>query len=62
LVDRELYLVRSWTCDRARCKAAGIPQDTVFAIKPELAWRMIERGVAAGVPFGWFAARLPKRA
>jgi SRSO17 transposase len=54
LVDRELYLPRSWTEDRARCEAAGIPQDTVFATKPELAWRMIERAITAGVPFGWF--------
>jgi len=55
LVDRELYLPRSWTEDAARCEAAGIPQDTVFATKPELAWRMIERALTAGVPFGWFA-------
>jgi SRSO17 transposase len=55
LVDRELYLPRSWTCDRARCEAAGIPPSTAFATKPELAWRMIERARAAGVPFGWFA-------
>ena len=55
LVDRELYLPKSWTADRARCEAAGIPQGTAFATKPELAWRMIGRAVAAGVPFGWFA-------
>jgi SRSO17 transposase len=55
LVDRELYLPQSWTSDPGRCKAAGIPQDTGFATKPELAWRMIERATTAGVPFGWFA-------
>jgi len=55
LVDRELYLPQSWTCDRARCQTAGIPPDTTFATKPELAWRMTERARAAGVPFGWFA-------
>ncbi|MHB1596530.1 MAG: IS701 family transposase [Streptosporangiaceae bacterium] len=55
LVDRELHLPRSWTSDRARCDAAGIPEDTVFATKPELAWRMVQRAVAARVPFGWFA-------
>ena len=55
LIDRELYLPRSWTADPARCQAAGIPQGTGFATKPELAWRMIERAIAAGVPFGWFA-------
>jgi SRSO17 transposase len=55
LVDRELYVPKSWTCDRARCDAAGIPPDTAFATKPELAWRMIERAITARVPFGWFA-------
>lgn len=34
-VDRELYIPRSWTCDR--CRAAGLGEDTVFATKPELA-------------------------
>ena len=56
LIDRELYLPRSWTADPARCRAAGIPDDTGFATKPQLARRMIERAIAAGVPFGWFAA------
>jgi SRSO17 transposase len=52
--ERELYLPQSWTADTARCAAAGIPADIVFATKPELA-RMIERARGAGVPFGWFA-------
>ena len=56
LIDRELYLPRPWTADPARCQAAGIPEDTQFATKPELAWRMIERAITAGVPFAWFAA------
>ena len=55
LIDRELYLPQSWTADPARCQAAGIPAGTRFATKPELAWRMIERALGAGVPFGWFA-------
>ena len=50
LIDRELYLPRSWTADPARCQAAGIPEGTEFATKPELARRMIERALAAGVP------------
>ncbi len=29
LIDRELYLPRSWTGDPARCRAAGIPDGTV---------------------------------
>lgn len=36
-VDRQLYVPRSWTSDRDRCRAAGLGEDTVFATKPELA-------------------------
>jgi SRSO17 transposase len=56
LIDRELYLPRSWTGDRDRCAAAGIDADVAFATKPELARQMIERTMNAGVPFGWFTA------
>jgi len=56
LIDRELYLPRSWTGDPARCRAAGIPGGTAFATKPQLARRMIGRAVTAGVPFAWTAA------
>jgi SRSO17 transposase len=55
LIDRELYLPKSWTGDPERCAAAGIPANTAFATKPQLARRMIERAVAAGVAFGWVA-------
>jgi SRSO17 transposase len=55
LIDRELYLPKSWTSDPERCAAAGIPENTAFATKPQLARRMIERAVAAGVAFGWVA-------
>jgi SRSO17 transposase len=56
LIDRELYLPRSWTCDPARCAAAGIPADTGFATKPALARRMIARALDAGTPASWTAA------
>jgi SRSO17 transposase len=56
LIDRELYLPRSWTDDPRRCRAAGIPDTAGFATKPQLAWRMIERAIRAKVPFTWFAA------
>jgi SRSO17 transposase len=55
LIDRELYLPKSWTSDPARCAAAGIPADVTSATKPQLARRMIERAVAAKVPFAWVA-------
>jgi len=56
LIDRELYLPQQWAEDEDRCAKAGIPEDTGFATKPELARQMIERAIAAGVPFRWFAA------
>jgi SRSO17 transposase len=56
LIDRELYLPKSWTEDRDRCREAGIPDETEFATKPQLAQAMISRAIAAGVPFAWFTA------
>jgi SRSO17 transposase len=55
LLDRELYLPQSWTEDRARCQAAGIPEDIQFATKPMLGKRMLERAFQAGMPSGWVA-------
>jgi SRSO17 transposase len=56
LIDRELYLPESWTGDRDRCRAAGVPDEVEFATKPRQAIAMLARAVAAGVPFGWVTA------
>lgn len=56
LIDRELYLPRSWTDDRDRCRAAGIPDEAQFATKARLAQRLLQRALDAGVPFSWFTA------
>jgi SRSO17 transposase len=57
LIDRELYLPVSWTDDRDRCTAAGVPDEVEFATKPELVVRMLERVHAAGRLSGcWFTA------
>src|SRR5215472_1246011 len=56
LIDRELYIPKSWTGDRDRCRAAGIPDDVGFATKPQLAQAMLARAIEAGVPFAWFTA------
>lgn len=55
LIDRALYLPRSWTQDADRCAVAGIPTDTGFATKPALATAMISRAVEAVVPAAWVA-------
>ncbi len=56
LLDRELYLPQSWTEDRARCRAAGIPDEVQFQTKPMLGKRMLERAFQAGMPCAWVAA------
>ena len=56
LIDRELYLPRSWTEDRERCAGAGIGEEVEFATKPELAQRMLARLVDAGRCPPWFTA------
>ena len=57
LIDRELYVPEeSWFGDPERCKEAGIPEDVTFATRPRQARVMIERIIAAGLPFAWFAA------
>jgi SRSO17 transposase len=56
LIDRELYLPKSWTDDRERCREAGISDDVAFATKPELARQMLERAQAAQVTADWVTA------
>src|SRR5689334_20273415 len=55
-IDRALYLPRDWTKNPARLRAAHVPEAVEFTTKPRLALDMIERAIAAGVPFGWVAA------
>jgi SRSO17 transposase len=54
-IDRALYLPKAWTDDRTRMAAAHVPRGTHFRTKPQLAAAMIERAIAADVPFGWVA-------
>jgi SRSO17 transposase len=54
-IDRALYLPKSWTSDSTRMKAAHVSTDMGFATKPQLAVGMIERALAARVPFAWVA-------
>ena len=55
-LDRELYLPKAWTEDRARCARAGIGAEVEFATKPELAITMLRRAHQAGVPARWVTA------
>jgi SRSO17 transposase len=55
-IDRQLYLPKEWTNAPERCATAHIPETIRFATKPALAAAMIQRAIAAGVPFAWVAA------
>lgn len=56
LIDRRVYLPKSWTEDPGRCEQAGVPDDIVFATRSELADDMITAAVKALVPARWVAA------
>ena len=56
LLDRELYLPKSWTQDAARCQQAHVPAGVSFATKPELAARMLTRTLDAGISAAWVTA------
>jgi SRSO17 transposase len=55
MIDRELYLPKSWTSDDRRRTEAGIPAGIDFLTKPALAAGMLTRALNAGVPARWVA-------
>jgi SRSO17 transposase len=55
LIDRALYLPKTWTTNAARCAAAGIPENAALTTKPKLGLAMLDRALEAGVPFAWVA-------
>jgi SRSO17 transposase len=54
LLDGELYLPEeSWHQNRARCRAAGIPDDVVYRPKWKIALEQVRRALGHGVRFAW---------
>jgi SRSO17 transposase len=54
-IDRQLYLSKDWVADRKRRAAAHVPDEVTFATKPAIAVQMIDRAIAADIPFAWVA-------
>jgi len=53
LLDRALYLPKTWTGDTERRAEAGVPETVTFATKGELAQQLLTRAFAARVPAAW---------
>ena len=57
LLDGDLYLPKeSWSDNRERCRAAGIPDDVIYRPKWQIALELIQRSLQEGVPMGWLTA------
>jgi SRSO17 transposase len=57
LLDQDLYLPEeTWSKDRTRCRAAGIPDDVVYRPKWKIALELLERSLLEGVPLRYFTA------
>jgi len=56
LIDRELYLPKSWAEDRECRRRAHVPEAVEFQTKPAMARAMITRTLDAGVPCAWVLA------
>ena len=52
-IDRRLYIPEEWIDDAERRKNAGIPENTVFQTKPQMALEMIQEATEAGLPYRW---------
>lgn len=53
LIDGDLFLPESWSNDRDRCRAAGIPDEMVYRPKTEIALELLDRATGNGVRFEW---------
>lgn len=53
LLDGELFLPESWSADRPRCRAAGIPDEIVYRPKTDIALELYDRACAQGIRLEW---------
>ena len=55
LAGRALYLPEDWAADEERRELAGIPDEVLFATKPELAGRLLQHAHDLGIRAGFVA-------
>ena len=53
LIDGELFLPKSWSDDRDRCREAGVPDDMVYRPKWEISLELYDRAIGGGLTFDW---------
>jgi SRSO17 transposase len=53
VVASDLYLPEDWAEDRARCQAAGIPDDVTYRPKWQIALDQVKEVIGDGVRFSW---------
>jgi SRSO17 transposase len=56
LIDRELYVPKSWCEDAARRTEASVPEDVAFSTKQRLAQKMLSRAFEGGFSPDWVLA------
>jgi SRSO17 transposase len=55
IIGRALYLPEAWAADEERRELAGVPDDVMFATKPELAGRLLQHAHGQGIRAGFVA-------
>jgi len=55
LIDGDLFLPESWSEDRERCRAAGIPENVVYRPKWQISLELYDRSRENGVTFDWLS-------
>jgi SRSO17 transposase len=55
LIGRALYLPADWAADEERRELSGVPGEVMFAIKPELAGRLLQHAHDRGIRAGFIA-------
>lgn len=56
LIDRRLYLPRTWSEDQSKRNKGAIPEAIQFATKPQLAQQMLQSAFKAGIRPAWVVA------